>query len=173
MRPDNKTLASQVFFKLGDIAALLDIEEYVLRYWRTKFPEIEPIKLNQNRNLYTAEHLERFRELKRLLYDERYTLAGARKYLDKTDPGPTGAEAAAPGPPRAPAPKPPAPVPKAPKAAAPAPDPQPEAPAGAGLKKEFIQELSQELREIREILSRPLERGDPVPPPPKGPITPR
>ena len=58
----------KIFFKAKDLAEILGVEEYVLRYWTKEFPQIEPIKIGTKRNLYTAEHLELFREVKRLLH---------------------------------------------------------------------------------------------------------
>ncbi|MDR1677031.1 MAG: MerR family transcriptional regulator [Deltaproteobacteria bacterium] len=83
MCADNKPKSRQVFYKLSDLSKLLDVEKHVLRYWEKEFPQIEPIKIGTKRNLYTPEHLALFKEVKHLLYDERYTLAGARLRLSK------------------------------------------------------------------------------------------
>jgi DNA-binding transcriptional MerR regulator len=83
---DNGSTGRQIFFKIKDLSELLGIEKHVLRYWEREFPQIEPIKIGQRRNLYTQEHLELFKEIKRLLYEERYTVVGARLRLSKADP---------------------------------------------------------------------------------------
>ncbi|MDR3134489.1 MAG: MerR family transcriptional regulator [Deltaproteobacteria bacterium] len=73
----------QYFYKLAEVARILEVEKHVLRYWEKEFPQIEPLKIGHRRNLYSQGHLEVFREIKRLLYDERYTVAGARLRLEK------------------------------------------------------------------------------------------
>ncbi|MDR1051333.1 MAG: MerR family transcriptional regulator [Deltaproteobacteria bacterium] len=75
----------QVYYKLKDLSEILAVEKHVLRYWEREFPQIEPIRIGQRRNLYTREHLRVFREIKRLLYEERYTVAGARRRLGRPD----------------------------------------------------------------------------------------
>ncbi|MDR1295998.1 MAG: MerR family transcriptional regulator [Deltaproteobacteria bacterium] len=74
-----------VYYKLKDLSEILAVEKHVLRYWEREFPQIEPIRIGQRRNLYTREHLRVFREIKRLLYEERYTVAGARRRLGRPD----------------------------------------------------------------------------------------
>ncbi|MDR2387188.1 MAG: MerR family transcriptional regulator [Deltaproteobacteria bacterium] len=81
MSADNDTRPVQVLFKLKDLSKQLGVEQHVLRYWEKEFDHIQPIKIGNRRNLYTAKQLEYFQEVKRLLKNEGYTLAGARKYL--------------------------------------------------------------------------------------------
>jgi DNA-binding transcriptional MerR regulator len=83
---ESESKYDKIFFKAKDLSEQLGVEEYVLRYWAKEFPQIVPIKLGNKRNLYTAKHLEIFKEIKRLLHDERYTVAGARKRLKGFDP---------------------------------------------------------------------------------------
>jgi DNA-binding transcriptional MerR regulator len=71
----------RVYFKLGDLAEKLGVEKHVLGYWKKEFPQIVPIKVNGKRNIYSVEHLKIFAEIKRLLYEERFTVAGARAKL--------------------------------------------------------------------------------------------
>ncbi|MDR2302209.1 MAG: MerR family transcriptional regulator [Deltaproteobacteria bacterium] len=67
MGVDKDNRAVQVFFKLRDLSELVGVEKHVLRYWEKEFDHIQPMKIGTRRNLYTAEHLEKFKEIKRLL----------------------------------------------------------------------------------------------------------
>lgn len=75
----------QVFYKLGELSEMLGVESSVLRFWEKEFPQIKPMKVGPRKRLYRHRDLELFQEIKRLLYDERFTIAGARKRLDRED----------------------------------------------------------------------------------------
>lgn len=72
-------------YKIGQAAKLLDLKPYVLRFWESEFSELEPIRTETGQRLYTEEHIEFIREIKRLLYDEGLTIEGARKRLEDRD----------------------------------------------------------------------------------------
>lgn len=59
----------------------MDVEPYVLRYWETEFPEIKPIRSKSGQRMYRRVDVEKLVVIKRLLYDERYTIEGAREHL--------------------------------------------------------------------------------------------
>ncbi|MDR1309529.1 MAG: MerR family transcriptional regulator [Deltaproteobacteria bacterium] len=86
MSSESEPRGRQVFLKLKDVSDILDVGKHVLRYWEKEFPQIEPIRIGQRRNLYTQGHVDLFKEIKRLLYDERYTVAGARQRLSEPTP---------------------------------------------------------------------------------------
>ncbi|WP_147820991.1 MerR family transcriptional regulator [Salidesulfovibrio onnuriiensis] len=69
-------------YKIGQAAKLLDLKPYVLRFWESEFPELEPIRTETGQRLYTEDNIELVREIKRLLYDEGMTIEGARKRLE-------------------------------------------------------------------------------------------
>ncbi len=69
-------------YKIGQAAKMLDLKPYVLRFWEGEFPELAPIRTDTGQRLYTEEHMEIIREIKRLLYDEGLTIEGARKRLE-------------------------------------------------------------------------------------------
>jgi DNA-binding transcriptional MerR regulator len=88
-RPREKTRSStsvseipdKLYFKIGEVAELVGVETHVLRYWEKEIPFIRPSKTVSNQRRYRRKDVEVFREIRRLLHDERYTLAGARRRL--------------------------------------------------------------------------------------------
>lgn len=75
-------------YRIGDVANLTQIEAHVLRYWETEFPSLKPAKSPRGQRLYTAADVETILTIKRLLYQEGFTIAGARKQLDAERNGP-------------------------------------------------------------------------------------
>lgn len=73
-------------YKIGDAARLLEVKPYVLRFWETEFPELEPVRTPSGQRLYTEEHLALLRRIKALLYGEGLTIEGARKRLGEDNP---------------------------------------------------------------------------------------
>ena len=74
--------SEQVFYKLSEISTLLGVGASVLRFWEKEFGEsIKPLMAGPRKRLYRPQDLEVFREIKRLLQEERYTIAGARRRL--------------------------------------------------------------------------------------------
>jgi len=74
-------IPNRLFFRIGDVADILGVEAYVLRYWETEFPMLKPKKGSNGHREYRRKDVETALEIKRLLYDEGYTIAGARKAL--------------------------------------------------------------------------------------------
>jgi len=72
---------SQLYYKIGEACKLLDIQPYVLRYWETEFPELSPSKSKSGQRVYSEKELALIRRIKELLYDEGFTIAGAKKRL--------------------------------------------------------------------------------------------
>lgn len=75
------TLPNKLYFRIGEVATLLDIKPYVLRYWETEFPEIRPSKSKSGQRLYKKRDVEQLLMIRDLLYEERFTIDGARKRL--------------------------------------------------------------------------------------------
>ncbi len=69
------------YFKIGEVSALTGLEAYVLRYWETEFKNIRPVRFGSNQRMYRRKDVETILTIKKLLYDEGYTIAGARKKL--------------------------------------------------------------------------------------------
>lgn len=72
-------------YKIGQAAKEIGVKTYVLRFWEGEFDEIEPIRTESGQRLYTEDHLEIIREIKRLLYDEGLTIDGAKKKLQSRE----------------------------------------------------------------------------------------
>lgn len=71
------------FFRIGEVSRLTATKPFVLRYWETEFPMLQPVKSPKGHRLYRREDIETVLKIKRLLYDEGFTIAGARRYLRK------------------------------------------------------------------------------------------
>lgn len=83
-------IPDKLYFKIGEVSQLVGVEAHVLRYWEKEVASIRPGKSASNQRRYRRRDVELFREVKRLLHDEKYTLAGARKRLMEatSDAGP-------------------------------------------------------------------------------------
>lgn len=79
-------MAKKLYYKIGEACKSLDIQPYVLRYWETEFPALKPSKSKSGQRVYSERDLEVIRRIKELLYDEGYTIAGAKKKLDSEGP---------------------------------------------------------------------------------------
>ena len=77
-------IPSKLFFKIGEVCELTDTQPYVLRYWESEFPTLSPGKNRAGQRIYRSRDLELIDTISRLLYEEGYTIAGARKKLDRT-----------------------------------------------------------------------------------------
>src|ERR1700730_11263053 len=72
----------RLYYKIGEACKALGIQPYVLRYWETEFPALSPSKSRSGQRVYSEKELEIIRRIKQLLYDEGYTIAGAKKKLE-------------------------------------------------------------------------------------------
>ena len=75
-------IPDKLYFRIGEVSRLAGVKPYVLRYWETEFPSIGPKKSGSNHRLYRRKDVELVLEIKRLLYDKRFTIEGARKFLE-------------------------------------------------------------------------------------------
>src|SRR5438105_15507048 len=80
-------IPDKLYFRIGDVAKLAGIKPYVLRFWESEFPGLGPKKSGTGHRLYRRKDVELVLEIKRLLYDKRYTIEGARKILDRRPRG--------------------------------------------------------------------------------------
>jgi DNA-binding transcriptional MerR regulator len=84
-------IPDKLYFRIGEVAKLAGIKPYVLRFWETEFPMLGPRKSGTGHRLYRRKEVELVLEIKRLLYEKRFTIEGARKFLEtrgKTVEGP-------------------------------------------------------------------------------------
>lgn len=73
------TLPDKTYYKIGEVAKLADLKSSVLRFWETEFPFLCPEKSSSGQRLYTKQDIELIQQIKRLLYQEKYTIEGVRK----------------------------------------------------------------------------------------------
>jgi DNA-binding transcriptional MerR regulator len=74
-------IPDKLFFKIGEVASLLDVKTHVLRYWETEFSALQPVKSRTNQRLYRRKDVETALLIKELLYRQGFTIAGARKKI--------------------------------------------------------------------------------------------
>jgi len=79
---ESPTIPDRLYFKIGDVARICELETYVLRFWESQFPQLKPNKSGTGQRLYRRREVELVLEIKRLVHAEGYTLAGARQALD-------------------------------------------------------------------------------------------
>src|SRR6201986_4767089 len=85
-------IPDKLYFRIGEVARLAGIKPYVLRFWETEFPALGPKKSGTGHRLYRRKEVELALEIKRLLYEKRFTIEGARKFLEtrtKSEPART------------------------------------------------------------------------------------
>jgi DNA-binding transcriptional MerR regulator len=86
-----QTATQQRLYRIGEVSRLTELKPFVLRYWETEFPMLEPVKSPSGHRVYRQEDVDLVFKIKRLLYDEGYTIAGARRHLREN--GAVGSEA--------------------------------------------------------------------------------
>ncbi len=95
--PILNALPPKSLFRIGEVSRITATKAFVLRYWESEFPTLQPVKSPSGHRLYRREDIETVFEIKRLLYDEGFTIAGARKHLADlatSGPGPKSEPAA-------------------------------------------------------------------------------
>jgi DNA-binding transcriptional MerR regulator len=96
---ESPSIPDRLYFKIGDVARICEVETYVLRFWESQFPQLKPNKSGTGQRLYRRRDVELALEIKRLVHAEGYTLAGARQTLEQVhrrrDPEPSSQPAAA------------------------------------------------------------------------------
>ena len=75
------TIPEKLYFKIGEVCDLVGVQAHVLRYWETEFPQLAPQKNRSGQRSYRRKDVEISLRIKELLYDDMYTIAGARKKL--------------------------------------------------------------------------------------------
>jgi DNA-binding transcriptional MerR regulator len=74
-------LAAKPFLKIGEVARIIGVKPHVLRYWESEFPSLRPKKNPSGQRIYARSDVEAIVEIKNLLYNERYTISGAKRML--------------------------------------------------------------------------------------------
>jgi DNA-binding transcriptional MerR regulator len=150
--PEPTVIPDKLYFRIGDVAKLCDVPAYVLRFWETEFPQLKPNKGGTGQRLYRKRDVEMALRIKTLLYDQGYTIPGARQVFStesktKEAPEVTSQLAAAP---------------------APAPEPAPSIDVGETIRQEAhrreqLSSLRSELRSLADQLSKPSSPDLPAP----------
>ena len=74
-------IPDKLYFRIGEVSRMLRTKPFVLRYWETEFPTLKPEKGRSGHRLYRRKDVETVLQIKRLLYEEGYTIEGARKRI--------------------------------------------------------------------------------------------
>ena len=80
-------LPNKLYFRIGEVAKIVGVKPYVLRYWETEFTILRPGKTPSHHRLYRRRDVETLLEIKKLLYEEGFTIAGAKKKLKDNETG--------------------------------------------------------------------------------------
>src|ERR1700754_5356099 len=122
-------IPDKLYFRIGEVARLCDVPAYVLRFWESEFPQLKPHKGGTGQRLYRRRDVEAVLHIKSLLYDEGYTISGARQVIKSEQRQ------------------------KAPQLAL---DIEETGPAGSTKQ---LRKLQKEMRELLAVLSRPPARS--------------
>ena len=80
-RKDDIIIPDKLYFRIGEVSTLCKLPAYVLRFWETEFPQLKPVKSSTGQRMYRRKEVETVLRIKQLLYDEGFTIAGARQQL--------------------------------------------------------------------------------------------
>ncbi|MCH8023084.1 MAG: MerR family transcriptional regulator [Candidatus Marinimicrobia bacterium] len=79
----------KLYYSIGEVSEIAQLKPYVLRYWESEFSNLSPSKNRAGNRVYTEKDINRILEIKRLLYQERFTIEGARQYFKNNQSGGT------------------------------------------------------------------------------------
>jgi DNA-binding transcriptional MerR regulator len=152
--PEPTVIPDKLYFRIGDVAKLCDVPAYVLRFWETEFPQLKPNKGGTGQRLYRKRDVEMALRIKSLLYDQGYTIPGARQVFSTESKAKDAPETA--------------PQLVAAPAQPPAPEPLPVIDLGAAIRQDAqhrqkLTALRAELRSLADILTQPASPDHPAP----------
>ena len=140
-------IPEKLFFKIGEVCDIAGVQAHVLRYWESEFPTLAPQKNRAGQRTYRRRDVEMALRIKELLYDEQYTIAGAKKKLASEIRGGSGREASTSMKPKAPARS----LSPPPSLAGRIATATPTAPRGTD-QRAALRQIAKELREILDLL---------------------
>jgi DNA-binding transcriptional MerR regulator len=79
--PSEVVVPDKLYFRIGEVSKLCRLPAYVLRFWESEFPQLRPTKSSTGQRMYRRRDVENVLVIKRLLYEEGFTIAGARQHL--------------------------------------------------------------------------------------------
>ncbi len=146
--PEPVAIPDKLYFRIGDVARLCDVPAYVLRFWETEFPQLKPNKGGTGQRLYRKRDVEMALRIKSLLYDQGYTIPGARQVFKSEAKAKESSDLALPSLESAPP--------------SPANEPQPAVDRGAAIrhdaqKRDHLSTLRDELRSLASLLANPAK----------------
>jgi DNA-binding transcriptional MerR regulator len=78
---DEILIPDKLYFRIGEVATLCRLPAYVLRFWESEFPQLKPVKSSTGQRMYRRRDVESVLRIKQLLYEQGFTIAGARQHL--------------------------------------------------------------------------------------------
>ncbi|KZE29806.1 MerR-like DNA binding protein [Crenobacter luteus] len=91
-KPELPPIPTKRYFTIGEVAALAAVKPHVLRYWEQEFSELKQVKRRGNRRYYQHHEVLLVRRIRGLLYDDGFTISGARQRLNDGEPAPATAQ---------------------------------------------------------------------------------
>lgn len=82
----------KLYYSISEVGKITGLEQYVLRYWETEFPELKPAKNRAGNRIYTNKDIKLIMHIKQLLRDEKYTIEGAKQVMKEYSPEPDSGE---------------------------------------------------------------------------------
>jgi DNA-binding transcriptional MerR regulator len=80
-KADEIFIPDKLYFRIGEVATLCHLPAYVLRFWESEFPQLKPVKSSTGQRMYRRRDVESVLRIKQLLYEQGFTIAGARQQL--------------------------------------------------------------------------------------------
>jgi DNA-binding transcriptional MerR regulator len=74
-------IPEKIYFRIGEVSKILNVEPYVIRYWETEFKTVKPIRTRTSQRLYRKKDVQELLTIRDLLYSQRFTIDGAKKRL--------------------------------------------------------------------------------------------
>jgi DNA-binding transcriptional MerR regulator len=133
----DRQIPNKLFFKIGEVCEITDTQPYVLRYWESEFPALAPAKNSSGQRIYRRRDIETILRIKQLLYEEGFTIAGAKKRLEVEMAGRVDT-----------------PMPQPLPSLGDTPQPQPAPSDDGGSRSAALREVREQLREILTLLER-------------------
>jgi DNA-binding transcriptional MerR regulator len=87
-KADEVLIPDKLYFRIGEVASLCHLPAYVLRFWESEFPQLKPVKSSTGQRMYRKRDVQSVLRIKQLLYEQGFTISGARQHLraeTKTD----------------------------------------------------------------------------------------
>lgn len=76
-----ETIPDKLYFKIGEVSSITGVESYILRYWESEFKLVKPYRTKSNQRLYRRKDVESVLKIKKMLYEDKFTIAGAKKKI--------------------------------------------------------------------------------------------